>query len=425
MQEFLAGCYLGDHYQWEDKAGYEAFLKEKVGDSWWREVFILAAGYLAGKPGFYAPDFLKQVAAQGEKPAGQLGALALAARCLLQLRHFRQRPDWYAGLARQLAGGLYGRLYAEPVPAQPALCQEAGLALGLLYGYPGEEGLSDPRFPYPGGLPDFVRIEGGPFWMGDDDSPEEDERPRHRVYLDAFELARYPTTNAMFARFIADGGYGDRRWWSAAIADDRWADGKVRDYGGERIRPAYWDNSRFNNPAQPVVGVTWYEAIAYCAWLTATLDDGHIYRLPTEAEWERAARGLPSPCEGEGLGERVGRRYPWGDEWKEDHCNSTETGLGAASPVGLFPEGAAQGGLQDMAGNVYEWCQDWYAADYYARSGDTRNPPGPEEGEYRVLRGGSWVNEGPAYCRCGYRNWLDPRSWLDIWGFRCARTSSS
>jgi len=444
MQEFLAGCYLGDHYQWEDEAGYRAFLQEKVGDSWWREVFILAAGYLAGQPGFAARNFLQQIAAQGATPAQRLVALSLAARALLQLRGQRQRPNWYDGLARQLAGALYGRLYAEPAPstgsgqapAPVAVRQEVGLALGLLYGCPGEDGLPDPRFPHPGGRPDFVGVEGGPFWMG---STEEEvarliketgeeyfkrELPRHRVYLDAFELARFPTTNAMFARFIADGGYRDRRWWAEAIADGRWADGRVRDYAGERAEPAYWDDPRLNNPAQPVVGVTWYEAAAYCAWLTATLDDGHTYRLPTEAQWERAARGLPSPCQGEGTGEGV-NRYPWGEKWREDHCNSQETGLGTTSPVGLFPQGAAGGGIQDMAGNVWEWCHDWYAEDYYARSRDARNPAGPEKGEYRVLRGGSWYDKGSTYCRCGARYRGNP--WfrgLD-WGFRCARTLSS
>jgi formylglycine-generating enzyme required for sulfatase activity/transcriptional regulator with XRE-family HTH domain len=452
MQEFLAGCYLGDHYQWEDEASYRAFLEEKVGDSWWREVFILASGYLAGKPGFAARNFLQQIAVQGATPVEQLVALSLAARALLQLRSHRQRPNWYDGLARQLAGALYGQLYAKPTPstgpstgsgrgsgqapAPVAVRQEAGLALGLLYGYPGQGGLPDPRFAHPDGLPNFVRVEGGPFWMG---STEEevarliketgkeyfkDELPRHHVTLDTFELARFPTTNAMFARFIADDSYQDRRWWTEAISDGRWAKGKVRDYAGERTEPAFWADPRFNNPSQPVVGVTWYEAVAYCAWLTATLNDGHTYCLPTEAQWERAARGSPSPSQGEGIGEGS-NRYPWGEEWQEDHCNSQETGLETTSPVGLFPQGAAQGGLQDMAGNVYEWCHDWYVEDYYARSREAHNPAGPEKGEMRVLRGGSWYDKGPVYSRCGYRYWSYPRSWGNISGFRCARTLSS
>jgi formylglycine-generating enzyme required for sulfatase activity/transcriptional regulator with XRE-family HTH domain len=446
MQEFLAGRYLGEHYRWEDAEGYESLLREKVGHTWWQEVFLLTAGYLAEKRSSDARRFLLQVAARREEPAAQLTALALAAQGLLQLRAKLRRPTWYASLAQELANRLYQCLYAEPTPstgpstgsgrgsgqapAPVAVRQEAGLALGLLYGYPGQGSLPDPRFAHPGSLPDFVRVEGGPFWMG---STEEEvarliketgeeyfkrELPRHRVYLDTFELARFPTTNAMFARFMDDGGYQDRRWWAEAIADGRWAEGKVRDWAGERTQPAYWDDLRFNNPAQPVVGVTWYEAVAYCAWLTATLNDSHTYRLPTEAQWERAARG--SPCEGEGV-----NRYPWGEEWQEDHCNSEETGLETTSPVGLFPQGAAQGGLQDMAGNVYEWCQDWYAGDYYARSREAHNPSGPEKGEMRVLRGGSWYDKGLVYSRCGYRNWFNPRFGNYDWGFRCARALSS
>jgi formylglycine-generating enzyme required for sulfatase activity len=430
MQEFLAARYLGDDYRSEDPESYETFLKEKVGRSWWREVFLLAAGYLAEK-GFKAPKFLEEIARQGDSPEEKLAALALAGQGLVQLRAHVQRPTWYAGLAQKLAGRLYSLLYAEPVDAHIATRQEAGLVLGLLYGYPGEDGLTDPRFAGPQGLPAFVPVEAGAFWMGEDDS-EEDERPRHRVTLDRYEIARYPTTNAMYARFIADGGYADARWWEEAIADGYWKEGEGHKYGNS---PRYWDNPKWNNPSQPVVGVNWYQALAYCRWLTATVDDGHTYRLPTEAEWERAARGtssqvveeraargsLPSPWEGEGPGVRV---YPWGDEWREGHCNSEEADLSVTSPVGLFPRGAAEGGVQDMAGNVWEWCQDWYEEDYYAQSQDARNPSGPEKGKYRVLRGGSWYNDKPR-CRCACRYGNNPWRRYYNWGFRCVRTSSS
>jgi formylglycine-generating enzyme required for sulfatase activity len=153
--------------------------------------------------------------------------------------------------------------------------------------------------------------------------------------------------------------------------------------------------------------------MAYCRWLTATLDDGHIYRLPSEAEWERATRGSQ------------GARYPWGDDWREDHCNSEETGLGVTSPVGIFPQGAAEGDIQDLVGNVYEWCRDWYGEDYYAHSQNERNPTGPDQGGTRVFRGGSWRSEGPSRCRCGCRDGNDPRYWTYYRGFRCVRTSSS
>jgi formylglycine-generating enzyme required for sulfatase activity len=425
MQEFLAGCYLGDDYRLDDAEGYVAFLGEKVGRSWWREVFLLAAGYLAEKR-FKAPKFLEEIARQGESPEERLAALALAGQGLLQLRAHVQRPTWYAGLAQKFANRLYHTLYGEPVAAPVAARHEAGLVLGRLYGYPGEGELVDPRFAGPLGLPAFVPVRQGWFWMGS--SKEEvqqwieetgkerwkDELPRHRVYLDGYEVARTPVTNATFAHFVAAGGYGDERWWGKAIEDGYWKNGQVKDWLDRWYnRPRYWNDGRLDNPAQPVVGVNWYEAVAYCRWLTATLDDGHTYRLPTEAEWERAARGTQNT------------RYPWGDDWREDHCNSEEAGLGVTSPVGIFPQGAAEGGIQDVAGNVWEWCRDWYGEDYYAHSGNERNPVGPDQGDFRVLRGGSWYNAGASLCRCGFRDWYYPGSRDNDGGFRCVRILSS
>ena len=146
------------------------------------------------------------------------------------------------------------------------------------------------------------------------------EAPRHQVELDAFALAKYPTTNAMFRCFLEAGGYADERWWAEAKAAKVWRpDGTVKDWWGDvRNRPASGTTLRFNSPSQPVVGVTWYEAVAYCRWLTATLSDGYVYRLPTEAEWERAARGPPSPPSPAAAGGGAApsgegaARYPWG-----------------------------------------------------------------------------------------------------------------
>ncbi len=409
MQAFLAGRYLADCYRRDEPEAYAAWLREKAVQSWWREVLLLAAGHLAEERGADAHHFLREIAAQGQTPTDQLTALALAARGLLQLRACP--PLWYGELAANLANRLYQRLYARPTEVLAAVRQEAGLALGLLYGDP-RGSLVDPHFAEPGGLPCFVLIPAGWFWMGDDKSAESNERPRHQVYLDAFELARYPTTNAMFARFVAAGGYGEARWWKEAVADGYWTESNGYRYGN---RPRFWDEERLNDPAQPVVGVSWYEAVAYCRWLTAGMQDGYVYRLPTEAEWERVAR---SPLAGSG----GGRRYPWGEGWQAGHCNSREVGLGAPSPVGIFPAGATEDGVEDMAGNVWEWCMDRYGEDYYRQSAGARNPAGPTQGEFRVLRGGSWYNVGPVACRCGCRDWLAPWSGVDVRGFRCART---
>ncbi|HNT77155.1 MAG TPA: SUMF1/EgtB/PvdO family nonheme iron enzyme [Anaerolineae bacterium] len=405
MQEFLAGCYLGEHYR--DLADD---LPAMARSPWWRETLLLAAGYLAQERGSEARSFLLKLAsaARPEDPAGPLAALSVAARGLLQLRARLRRPSWYTGLAQDFARRLYSQLNAASVDAPIPARQEAGLTLSLLYGMPGQEdGLTDPRFTGPLGLPAFVSIPAGTFWMGDNDSKESDERPRHQVTLDAYEIAAYPTTNAMYQHFVAAGGYANADWWAEAMADDYWKDGKVKDWLDDQWydRPRYWDNPKWNTPAQPVVGVTWYEATAYCRWLTAALHDGFTYRLPTEAEWERAARPPSFPPAG---GDERGVRYPWGNEWREGHCNSKEAGLEMTSPVGLFPAGAAHGAIHDMVGNVYEWCGDWYGETYYAQSQGARNPTGPEKGRSRVRRGGSWGVEGPSRCRGGSRNGPSP-----------------
>ena len=158
------------------------------------------------------------------------------------------------------------------------------------------------------------------------------EAPRHQVELAPFALARYPTTNAMFRRFW-EVGYADAQWWADAKTAGVWKPkGIIKDWQGERNQPAYWDDTRFNGENQPLVGVTWYEAAAYCRWLTKQCNDGHVYRLPTEAEWERAARGPE------------GRRYPWGDDWAEGRANSEELKLDASDGGRYFPGWGQCGG---------------------------------------------------------------------------------
>ncbi len=424
MQEFLAGFYLAENYADEDPEGYAAFFRERARRTWWREVMLLAAGYLGQKPGFKGQKFLRQVVKAGVREGEELAALALAGRGLVQLRVGHKRPDWYPGLAQNFANRLYALLYAGGTDAPLPQRQEAGLVLGLLHGLPGEEeGLPDPRFIGPEGLPAFVKIPAGAFWMGSteeevahwmklqDNDNAKDELPRHRVTLSGYAVAKYPTTNAMYARFIAAGGYANPDFWEEAITAGDWKEGQVNTYvEGWQNTPRYWNDSRWNNPAQPVVGMSWYEATAYCRWLTATLQDGYEYRLPTEAEWERAARGPQ------------GWAYPWGDEWRENACNSKEAGLEATSPVGLFPAGASAEGIEDLAGNVWEWCADWYGS---YQEGEQFDPKGPEKGSSRVLRGGSWYEDGPSVCRCGCRLWGFPRSGDIGGGFRCVRTLSS
>jgi formylglycine-generating enzyme required for sulfatase activity len=414
FQEYLAACYLAS----ED---FPFLLADRLreDDGRWREASLLAAARaVTGSPapiwnlvaGFCPRD--PPVGPDAIRPYNADWYAALrAAQALIETELHRDAPERQAFLVDRLRGWLLALIEGNRLP--PAERAAAGDALGRL---------GDPRFAGPYLLPDFVTIPAGVFWMGSDEGS--DEKPRHQVELDAFAIARYPTTNAMFRCFWAAGGYADRRWWAEAIADGRWKEGKIHDRWGDiRDQPAYWDDARFDGPTQPVVGVTWHEAAAYCRWLTATLNDGHVYRLPTEAEWERAARGPGN-----------GHRYPWsgvlslskGDDWADDHCNSEELNLGRTTPVGVFPAGASAEPerVHDLAGNVWEWCSDWYDAEAYAeRAGHvTRNPTGPGRGDTRVLRGGSWGNDR-TYVRCASRHGPYPGYWFDYDGFRVARSS--
>jgi len=222
---------------------------------------------------------------------------------------------------------------------------------------------------------EMVLIPAGEFLMGSNDGSS-DKKPVHTVYLDAFYIDKYEVTNAQYKKFM--------------------------DATGHKA-PNYWNDSRFNDPKQPVVGVSWYDAKAYADWAGK--------RLPTEAEWEKAARG--------GL---VGKKYPWGDKITHDDANYEGTGgkdiWVYPSPVGSFaPNGY---GLYDMAGNVLEWCADWYDGNYYKVS-PKENPKGPASGNWRVFRGGSWFDDVHNLLRVASRDNDVPTGMGDDVGFRCAQ----
>jgi formylglycine-generating enzyme required for sulfatase activity len=216
---------------------------------------------------------------------------------------------------------------------------------------------------------EMVLVPAGEFVMGSND---DDERPPHRVHLDAYYIDRYETTNALYRTFVSATG---------------------------RQAPSSWNDPTFNGDTQPVVGASWHDADAYCRWVGK--------RLPTEAEWEKAARGTD------------GRKYPWGDPWEASRTNSDESKLGSTSRVGSYPTGLSPYDVHDMAGNVWEWVSDWYSYDYYSRS-PGRNPKGPSSGTARVLRGGSWLSEA-VRLRAAYRYSYSPGYRFEDVGFRCAK----
>jgi len=233
----------------------------------------------------------------------------------------------------------------------------------------------------------MVYIPAGEFIMGSDKSKDnlasDDELPQRNVYLDGYWIYKHEVTVAQYRKFCQDTGQQMPSAPSWGWQDDH-----------------------------PIVRVTWSDAGAYCKWASV--------ELPTEAQWEKAARSTD------------GRIWPWGNEWDASKCNNIVTGPKKTTPVGSYPAGASPYGLMDMAGNLWEWCADWYDKKYYASAPD-RNPPGPASGTRRVLRGGSWGNVNPFYFRfavrsvdlpgnfrSAVRDWNYPDGRSSIRGFRCA-----
>lgn len=251
------------------------------------------------------------------------------------------------------------------------------------------------------GFVDLVLVPAGSFQMGDNfGDGEPRERPVHTVDLDAFYIGKYEVTNVQWRKFRDDPGYDDPKYWPdhRVMPKDQipyWTDAK--NHGGGTPGS---DN-------YPVQGVNWDGATAYCNWLSAKT--GKTYRLPTEAEWEKAARGTDL------------RRYPWGNTI--DRSNANFVGAQAFDTgqiVGTYAKGVSPYGAYDMAGNIMEWCQDWYSRDYYTVS-PRKNPKGPDAGAYRVMRGGTFF-ESPFELRSYARTaaWPSVQSHRMI-GFRVVR----
>ena len=217
----------------------------------------------------------------------------------------------------------------------------------------------------------MVLVPAGEFEMGDG---QESDCPKHSVHLDAYYLGLYCVTNRQYGKFVEETGHrapDNNRWEQADLAD------------------------------HPVTDVSWDDATAYAEWAGCT--------LPTEAQWEKAARGPQ------------GFIYPWGNEWKQSKCRNNENkGSGQTCRVYDYPEGVSGYGTYNQSGNVWEWCADWYDEDYYGKS-PGENPSGPEGGSRRVSRGGGWGRDGASDCRGADRDWCDPGRRGGVMGFRLAR----
>jgi formylglycine-generating enzyme required for sulfatase activity len=310
-------------------------------------------------------------------------------------------------------------------------------------------------------LPPLEPVPAGPFLRGsergDEDALPDEFTVERRVTLPAYSMGRYPVTNGEFARFVEDGGYRDDHWWGeagrawkrggpdahagaieawmgtralvqgmdpealraswpyrpqdlrswlemAGLSDEQALERARRLFDRPFDRPAYWDDRELSSPARPVVGVNWHEADAYCRWLSAVTPGS--FRLPAESDWEKGVRGAD------------GGRFPWGEAFDADLCNTLEGHVHTPTPVGLYAGGVSPFGLFDGAGNVWEWTADWY--EMY---------PGGEEREdfgerFRAVRGGSWFNDLRS-ARCAFRLRSSPDDFYPNLGFRVVSPGSS
>ncbi|MCP4599288.1 MAG: formylglycine-generating enzyme family protein [Proteobacteria bacterium] len=223
-------------------------------------------------------------------------------------------------------------------------------------------------------IPGMVYVPAGEFIMGAEWG-EWDEEPRHKVYVDAFYFDKYETTNEEYARCVA---------------------------ARKCVRQTSWAKPSLMKPTQPVVGVGWYDGVEYCRFAGK--------RLPTEAEWEKAARGTDE------------RRYPWGNEWNPKWLNlhNADDGFETTSPVGSFPQNVSPYGAYDMAGNAWEWVHDFHERHYY-EYGKAKNPKGPPRGEKHSMRGGSWMYDVPIFNTTTNRSPGNPLIRKKYVGFRCAK----
>lgn len=386
FQEYLAAVEVAER---DDSIAYTL---RHTADAFWREAILLEAGYLSTKNRAKTTRLIQAVAdspiepepfhnlvlaaecVRDVGPTRVEGDLALLVRQRLQAELERPLPQGEATWLTRLWGKVAGTVERRRVLVSRRMA--AATALSRIEG--GSFGAGSQYWSLPHGEPEWVTIPAGEFWMGSEEYP--DEKPVHRMFVPEFRLARTPVTNAQYWLYVQ----------AKAVAP-----------------PEYWDDGLppKDKLAHPVVGVSWHEAQRYCAWLSQMTEKQ--VRLPTEAEWEKAARG-----------DRDRRRYPWGERFDATLCNGAEAKIEDTSPVGLFPAGASPYGCFDMSGNVWEWVADWFAEDYY-QQGPGRDLQGPQQGEYRVVRGGSWNNEAPNL-RVSNRNRNDPGNRNDNIGFRCA-----
>lgn len=446
LDEFRAGKNLSGYWRvgwraWDfmPKRYASGERMESPPTTGWEETVMLTASLAEAD----APLFIETVRRDN---------LPLAGRCLAEAGT-HQNP--LAPVAERTRAALLKRERNASAHLRARI--GAGLALGEL----GHPEFVPQRFEFEGRavwaiLPPMESVPAGEFLRGSDPQDKRayaDEKTSERkIGLTAFEIGRYSVTNAEFQFFIQDGGYKNDRWWSdagkqwkqggadahasaiedllqfretakyrtveslakqlswlpqnssdwnefIALSEDEARAQAVRQFERPFDRPGYWDDRDLSSPGRPVVGVNWYEAEAYCNWLAHVT--GKPFRLPTEMEWEKAARGID------------GREYPWGEKFESKRCNSAESHIYTTTPVGLYPDGISPFKIFDATGNTRDWTSDWYLM----YSGGQRDASSTFGQKYRVLRGGSFAVD-MASVRCAGRVWYLPTEFDEDLGIR-------
>lgn len=425
FQEYLAACHLTD----TDYPDLVADLARQE-PLRWREVALLA-GAKAGRGSAFAIWALIDAMCYREpdmdSPASPdvWGAL-LAGQALVETVKLNQIGERYRFIVERVARWLVAILVQNLLPSM-----ERVLAGDIL------ARLGDPRPGVgvrPNGLPDisWCGVEAGPFVMGSDPTQDHlasaNEQPQRQVDLPTFRIARYPITQAQYQTFIEAGGYQEVGYWAEAAATGYWFEGHVkrvtvRQEGGDIKPDEEWATTpaefgpHFSLSNHPVVGINWYEAAAFCQWLTnqlhasGDLSPAEFVTLPSESQWEKAARG--PLLEGD-----TARLYPWGHEPDPNRANYTETGLGVTSTVGCFAGGQSPIQCCDMSGNVWEWCRTKWQ-DNYENYRDNNEVTGYNP---RVVRGGAY-NINQRSVRCAVRVPVSPSYRAGNLGFRIVISS--
>lgn len=434
FQEYLAAVGVADKGQTELRPVID-LLASHLADADWHEVFLLTIGYLGiiQRRAEAAGKVLQQLICQQPGLPGQ--AEIMAGEAVADV--------WPGGVSLQCREEVVKALLTAmkaPERVQPEQRVAAGRVLARLND-PRPEIMEVDQMP-------FCYVPAGPFWMGshkDDPQKQSKEGDLRQLTLpDDYWIGQYPVSQAQYAQFVADGGYDKGDYWAEAKELGYWQPGRFKGRwdGDFRAGPIAYSNP-FGLPNHPVVGISWYECLAFSRWLTQRWRPaGWQIRLPSEAEWEKAARGgleLPeraviaapagltqSPAFTRRPNPNPQRRFPWGhsqelDRFRPGLSNSKEAGIKTTSALGAFPRSDSPYGALEMAGNVWEWCRTKWEVEPYSLD------PGRETidafDSVRSARGGSYYN-GEATLRCAARNWDYPHDRLNDFGFRLVASPS-